>query len=191
MSLPAVLNEVISVTGVISFPYDQNATSTPVDQVNGVIPNPLGPILLFGNSLTIGGTATATRWRRRWRRWRWRAGGGGAAEAEEAAATRLQCQCPAPGGGRLHALRKPDFRGCQPEQHDGLRGTGVQRADFPAHVLASDRNNEHDGRQPDGSPDVHPGRHVDVGGDRDRCLRPGFLGLELLGHAGHVQRLHR
>ncbi len=60
MSLPAVLNEVISVTGVISFPYDQNATSTPVDQVNGVIPNPLGPILLFGNSLTIGGTATAS-----------------------------------------------------------------------------------------------------------------------------------
>ena len=58
MSLPAVLNEVISVTGVISFPYDQNATSTPVDQVNGVIPNPLGPILLFGSSLTLGGTAT-------------------------------------------------------------------------------------------------------------------------------------
>jgi hypothetical protein len=59
MSLPAVLNEVISVTGVISYPYDQNATSTPVDQINGVVPNPLGPILLFGNSLTIGGTATA------------------------------------------------------------------------------------------------------------------------------------
>ncbi len=58
MSLPAVLNEVISVTGVISFPYDQNATSTPVDQVDGVIPNPIGPILLFGSSLTLGGTAT-------------------------------------------------------------------------------------------------------------------------------------
>ena len=82
MSLPAVLNEVISVTGVISFPYDQNATSTPVDQVDGVIPNPLGPILLFGSSLTIGGTASrrlpaadpaaaADRGRR------WRGGGGG------------------------------------------------------------------------------------------------------------------
>ena len=70
MSLPAVLNEVISVTGVFSFPYDQNATSTPVDQIDGVIPNPLGPILLFGNSLTIGGTATATN------------GTGGAAEEE-------------------------------------------------------------------------------------------------------------
>ena len=58
MALPAVLNEVISVTGVISFPYDQNATSPPTDQVDGVIPNPLGPILLFGNSLTIGGTAS-------------------------------------------------------------------------------------------------------------------------------------
>ena len=46
MSLPAVLDEVISVTGVISFPYDQNATSTPVDQNDGVIPNPMGPIVV-------------------------------------------------------------------------------------------------------------------------------------------------
>jgi len=60
MSLPAVLNEVISVTGVFSFPYDQNATSTPTDTVDGVIPRPLGPILLFGSQLTIGGTATVT-----------------------------------------------------------------------------------------------------------------------------------
>ena len=73
MSLPAVLNEVISVTGVISFPYDQNATSTPVDQNDGVIPNPLGPILFFGSSLTIGGTATATTGG---------STGGGSAEAE-------------------------------------------------------------------------------------------------------------
>ncbi len=60
MSLPAVLNEVISVTGVLSFPYDQNATSTPTDTVDGVIPRPAGPILLFGSQLTIGGTATVT-----------------------------------------------------------------------------------------------------------------------------------
>jgi len=59
MSLPAVLNEVISVTGVFSFPYDQTPSSTPTDQVDGVIPNPLGPLLLFGDALTIGGTATA------------------------------------------------------------------------------------------------------------------------------------
>ena len=43
MSLPAVLNEVISVTGVYSFPYDQTPASPPTDQVDGVIPNPLGP----------------------------------------------------------------------------------------------------------------------------------------------------
>ena len=60
MSLPAVLNEVISVTGVYSFPYDQNPASPPTDQVDGVIPNPIGPVLLFGNALTIGGTASAT-----------------------------------------------------------------------------------------------------------------------------------
>ena len=48
MSLPAVLNEVISVTGVYSFPYDQTPGSPPTDRINGVLPNPLGPILLFG-----------------------------------------------------------------------------------------------------------------------------------------------
>ena len=58
MSLPAVLDEVISVTGVYSYPYDQTPSSPPTDRVNGVIPNPLGPILLFGNALKIGGTAT-------------------------------------------------------------------------------------------------------------------------------------
>ena len=57
MSLPAVLDEVISVTGVYSFPYDQTPASPPTDRVDGVLPNPLGPILLLGNSLTIGGTA--------------------------------------------------------------------------------------------------------------------------------------
>ena len=59
MSLPAVLNEVISVTGVFSFPYDQTAASPPTDAVDGVIPSKLGPLLLFGDALTIGGTATA------------------------------------------------------------------------------------------------------------------------------------
>ena len=43
MSLPAVLDEVISVTGVYSFPYDQTPASTPTDPVDGVVPNPLGP----------------------------------------------------------------------------------------------------------------------------------------------------
>ena len=58
MSLPAVLDEVISVTGVYSFPYDETPSSPPTDKVDGVIPQPLGPILLFGSALKIGGTAT-------------------------------------------------------------------------------------------------------------------------------------
>ncbi len=58
MSLPAVLNEVISVTGVYSFPYDQTPGSPPTDQVDGVLPNPRGPILLLGDSLVIGGVST-------------------------------------------------------------------------------------------------------------------------------------
>ena len=60
ISLPAVLNEVISVTGVYSFPYDQTPASPPTDQVDGVLPNPQGPVLLLGASLTIGGTASTS-----------------------------------------------------------------------------------------------------------------------------------
>ena len=60
MSLPAVLDEVISVTGVYSFPYDQTPGSPPTDRVDGVLPNPRGPVLLLGSSLTIGGTASAS-----------------------------------------------------------------------------------------------------------------------------------
>ena len=60
MSLPAVLNEAISVTGTYPFPYYTDASTTPNDPPIGVIPNPLGPVLVFGNALTIGGTARAT-----------------------------------------------------------------------------------------------------------------------------------
>lgn len=59
MSLPAVLNEVISVTGTYPFPFTTSVSTTPDDQPIGVIPNPLGPVLVFGNALTIGGTATS------------------------------------------------------------------------------------------------------------------------------------
>ena len=57
MSLPAVLNEVISVTGTYPFPFTTSVSTTPNDPPIGVIPNPLGPVLVFGNALTIGGTA--------------------------------------------------------------------------------------------------------------------------------------
>ena len=60
MSLPAVLNEVISVTGVYSFPYDQTPASPPTDQVTGVLPNQAGPVLLLGSALSIGGTGSTS-----------------------------------------------------------------------------------------------------------------------------------
>ena len=59
MSLPAVLNEVISVTGVYSFPYDQTPSSPPTDQVDGVT-GVIGPVLLFGNQVFLGGTGSAS-----------------------------------------------------------------------------------------------------------------------------------
>jgi hypothetical protein len=58
MSLPAILNEVISVTGTYPFPYFADASTAPVNTAVGAIPNPLGPVLLFKNQLTIGGTAS-------------------------------------------------------------------------------------------------------------------------------------
>ncbi len=58
MSLPAIINEVISVTGVYSFPFIATPSTSPIDTPSGVIPRPEGPILLFGSNLTIGGTAS-------------------------------------------------------------------------------------------------------------------------------------
>ena len=60
MSLPAVLNEVISVTGTYPFPFTTSPSTIPTDPPIGAIPDPLGPVLVFGNALTIGGTAGST-----------------------------------------------------------------------------------------------------------------------------------
>jgi hypothetical protein len=50
MSLPAVLNEVISVGGTIPYPYLAGVNSTPNDPESGVLPSTLGPVLLYGNT---------------------------------------------------------------------------------------------------------------------------------------------
>lgn len=57
MALPAILNEVISVTGTYPFPYTTGVGTTPNDLPIGVIPDPRGPVLVFGNLLTIAGSA--------------------------------------------------------------------------------------------------------------------------------------
>ena len=122
MSLPAVLDEVISVTGVYSFPYDQTPSSPPTDQRNGVLPNPLGPILLLGNSLTIGGTASSST-------------GGGNRRREAAATGRttgFNANAAVAGRGRFRDLRQSDRGLHQPQRRDRLRGPGAQRPDLPA-----------------------------------------------------------
>ena len=116
ISLPAVLNEVISVTGVYSFPFTSTPSTSPVDTPTGVIPKPAGPILLFGSSLTIGGTATSTSSRRH-RRHRRRDHHRLNTNAKLLAAADLQYL------GRPHPRRR------QPQRHDRLRRTGLQRAD--------------------------------------------------------------
>ena len=54
ISLPAVLNEVISVTGSYSFPFANSATSTPDDPGSGVYPRPRGPVLAISNIAAAG-----------------------------------------------------------------------------------------------------------------------------------------
>lgn len=60
MAMPAIFNEAISVTGTYPFPYFNDVSSTPINSAIGVIPNPLGPVLVFGDSLSIGGTASSS-----------------------------------------------------------------------------------------------------------------------------------
>ena len=57
ISFPAVLNEVISVTGSYSYPYAGDAHTPPTDPGTGVVPRPPGPILLYGFPVT--GTISA------------------------------------------------------------------------------------------------------------------------------------
>jgi hypothetical protein len=49
MSIAAVLNEVISVTGSYTQPFTQTARTSPIDEGTGVIPRPVGTILAFGD----------------------------------------------------------------------------------------------------------------------------------------------
>ena len=61
MSLPAALNEVISVTGVIPFPCVDTPATTPNDPPIGVTPSPGQPILITaGSTATTGTTVSST-----------------------------------------------------------------------------------------------------------------------------------
>jgi hypothetical protein len=66
MALPAVLNEVISVTGSYSWPYTEGPTTFPVDTGAGTVPPMVNPFLVaigangLGNGQTRGTGTTAT-----------------------------------------------------------------------------------------------------------------------------------
>jgi hypothetical protein len=60
MSLPAVLNEVVSVTGVIPFPFVQTPSTLPTDPPIGVTPRPPQPVLITAGSTATTGTAAGT-----------------------------------------------------------------------------------------------------------------------------------
>lgn len=59
MSFPAVLNEVVSVTGTYPFPFLESASTPPTDPSVGALPTPLGPALL-GFGLGLGGSGSST-----------------------------------------------------------------------------------------------------------------------------------
>jgi hypothetical protein len=60
MSFPAVLNDVISVTGSIPFPFQEGPSSPPTDPVIGVVPRPAGPILIYSYGNPGGAPSTST-----------------------------------------------------------------------------------------------------------------------------------
>ncbi len=62
MSLPAVLNEVISVSGSYSFPFATGADADPTDPAVGVLPRPRGPVLVTDQAtgLITGNLTTLT-----------------------------------------------------------------------------------------------------------------------------------
>ena len=60
ISFPAVLNEVISVTGSYPFPYSGDSHTPPTDPGTGIVPRPPGPILLYGFPVTATISAGTT-----------------------------------------------------------------------------------------------------------------------------------
>ena len=205
ISLPAVINEVISVTGVYSFPFQLTPSTAPIDTPTGVIPNKLGPILLFGNSLTIGGTASSST----------TGGTGGTGTGGTGTTT---------ASGNVNLLAAADFN-IWVDRIPGAVNRNVQ-TDFAAPAFnvptfsrvflasatssssttgtggagggrggagggARRRRRRHDRRrfrlEPAG---VLGGGHVDVVVHRHRFVRPGLLGAELLDRPGPVQRRH-
>src|SRR5262249_25368741 len=60
MSLPAALNEGISVTGVIPFPFVETGSTIPTDPPIGVTPRPGQPILIGAGATGTTGTTTGT-----------------------------------------------------------------------------------------------------------------------------------
>ncbi len=58
ISLPSVLNEVVSVTGTLPFPFTTSPTSVPTDPRIGFPGTRFDPVLIFGRTRDIGGTDT-------------------------------------------------------------------------------------------------------------------------------------
>jgi hypothetical protein len=57
IAFPAILNEVVSVTGDYSYPFSTGPGTPPTNPPTGVVPRPFGPVLIFGNALILGGGA--------------------------------------------------------------------------------------------------------------------------------------
>ncbi len=60
MSLPAILDEVTSVTGSIPFPFVTGPSTPPTNPTQGTFPSLVGPVLLFANTINIGSLGGTT-----------------------------------------------------------------------------------------------------------------------------------
>ena len=124
MSLPAVLNEVISVTGTYPFPWTTSPSTTPNDPPIGVIPNPRSRpgLRQRADHRRYGEHGHAGNGRHR------RHGGTGH--------QRLAQRHPFAAAAPQH-LQRPDPGRGQPQRDHRLRRTRDRCADVPPHLLAS------------------------------------------------------
>ena len=64
IAFPAILNDVVSVTGSYSYPFSTGPAETPANtnpnQPIGIAGQQYGPVLVFGNATTLGGGAVTT-----------------------------------------------------------------------------------------------------------------------------------
>ena len=208
ISLPAVINEVISVTGVYSFPFTLTPSTSPIDTPTGVIPQPAGPGLALRpqphhrRHRQLGRHRRNRRHRRRRHR-RDHDHDGLNANANLLAAADFRIWVDRiPGAVNRNvttdfaapAFNVPTFSrtfgsAASERRTGGTGGTGSGGTGGTGSTGTGTGSTTTGGLRLQPA-DLQRGRDLDVLGHRDRFVRVGLLGPQLLDRPGPVQRLH-